>query len=83
LQRRRDKALIEILTEEQKAEFEKITEDYAGRFASLSQKRDQAFANAVEQTKRLLNDGQRKQYELILKNRLQPADASSELGLAP
>jgi len=70
LQRRRQQALVAMLDEQQKAEFERICTEYAGKYNQLSQKRDQTFQNALAQTRQLLNDSQRKRYEQILQERL-------------
>ena len=72
LQKERDDALVAMLTDEQKARFEKISKDFADRFDQLSSKRDRTFADAVEKTRRLLSDDQRKKYDEILKNRVGP-----------
>jgi Spy/CpxP family protein refolding chaperone len=72
LQKQRDDALVAILSDQQKAQFEKISKDFAGRFDRISSDRDRSFREAVEKTKKLLNDEQRKKYDEILKNRVQP-----------
>jgi hypothetical protein len=68
LQRQREDALVALLTDEQKAQFEKISKDYADQFAELTRKRDKVFQQAVERTRGLLNDEQRRRYEQILKS---------------
>jgi hypothetical protein len=77
LQKQRDDALVAILNDEQKAQFEKISHDYADRFDQLSHARDQAFADAVEQTRKLLNEEQRRKYEQILKDHVGPERAGA------
>jgi Spy/CpxP family protein refolding chaperone len=85
LQRRRDDALVALLNDEQKAEFEKIASEYANRFDALKRARDEAFADAVQRTKRLLNDAQRQKYEQILKSQVGAAGfgPGSDLGPLP
>jgi Spy/CpxP family protein refolding chaperone len=70
LQKERDEALVALLNDEQKARFEKISQDFANRFQELSKSRDRTFTDAVQKTRRLLNDIQRKKYDEILKNRV-------------
>jgi Spy/CpxP family protein refolding chaperone len=70
LQKQRDDKILEMLTPEQKAQFEKISTDYAQRFDSVTQEREHAFQTAVDRTRSLLNDTQREKYDQIIKNRL-------------
>jgi Spy/CpxP family protein refolding chaperone len=72
LQSERDDALVALLNDEQKAQFERISKDYANRYAELVRKRDQTFQDAVERTRKLLNDEQRRKYEQLLKTRVGP-----------
>jgi Spy/CpxP family protein refolding chaperone len=74
LQKDRDAALVALMTEQQKAQFEKISQEYAKKYADLEQKRQQAFEQAVQKTRNLLNGDQRKRYDEILKERV-PANA--------
>lgn len=70
LQRERDKAIISLMDERQKAEFEKLSTEYADRFTKLTEKREQTFQRAVDQTKQLLDEKQRGKYDEILKSRV-------------
>jgi len=70
LQRERDRAIVALLDDRQKAEFEKMSSEFAARFTELTEKREQTFQRAVERTKKLLDDRQRGKYEAILKSRL-------------
>jgi hypothetical protein len=72
LQQSRDRDLVALLDDEKKAEFEKISQEYARRFIELGRQRDAAFDEAVERTKKLLNAEQRKKYEQILKTHVRP-----------
>ena len=67
LNRQRDQAIQAMLTPEQKAQFEKLTRDFADRFTDLRKDRDAAFAQAVEKTRKLLSDEQRQKYDELLK----------------
>lgn len=78
LQKRRDDAMVALLNDEQKAKFERISKEYADRFAELSQQRERAFQEAVEKTKMLLDEKQRAKYEQILKT--QVSSASTTVG---
>ena len=72
LQKQRDDALVAILSDQQKAEFEKISKDFANRFDQIASGRDRSFQEAVEKTRKLLSDEQCKKYDEILKNRVGP-----------
>jgi hypothetical protein len=67
LNRQRDEAIQAMLTPDQKAQFEKLTRDFADRFTRLRKDRDAAFSQAVEQTRKLLADDQRQKYDELLK----------------
>ena len=73
LQRQRDDRIISMLSDEQKTRFEKLSQEFADRYDQLAAQRDEAFNTAVEKTKKLLNDEQRKKYEEILKTHVRPA----------
>jgi Spy/CpxP family protein refolding chaperone len=70
LQRQRDQAIGGILTDRQKAEFEKIAADFANRFTQLNQKRDQTIQSAIDRTNDLLDQQQRRRYQQIIRARL-------------
>jgi Spy/CpxP family protein refolding chaperone len=71
LQHQRDAALVSLLTDDQKARYEKITADYAKKFAELSAQRDAAFNDAVARTKKILTETQQKKYDQLLANRVE------------
>ena len=83
LQRQRDDALVAMLTDEQKAQFEKISQDYKNQFDDLGRKRDMVFRSAVERTRQLLNDDQRRRYDQILKSAVGPNGRPPEADLPP
>ena len=72
LQKQRDDALIALLPAEKKAEFEKISKDFADRYATLEQQRQKFFDDAVERTMKLLDPEQQQKYREILKKRVPP-----------
>lgn len=69
LERRREEALIGLLTDAQKEKFEQLASGFAIEFDTLREDRDRLFESAVEKTKQLLNEQQRGKYEEILKTR--------------
>jgi hypothetical protein len=68
LQQQRDDALVALLNDEQKAAFEKISKEYADRYAELMARRDEEFSLAVSQTRKLLDEQQRQTYDQILRS---------------
>jgi uncharacterized membrane protein len=81
LQQERDQAVVALLNDEQKAKFEKISNDFANRYTDLLSQRDKLFDKAVENTKKLLNDEQRKKYEEILKSHVRPGPPMAGHGM--
>jgi Spy/CpxP family protein refolding chaperone len=77
LQKDRDDALVALLTDEQKEKFEKISNEYAERFAELNRRRDAEFRSAVRQTRQVLTESQWQKYEQILRNRVGPGPLRS------
>jgi cell division protein ZapA (FtsZ GTPase activity inhibitor) len=85
LRQQRDMAMEALLTDDQKARFEKVNQDYEAQVLALNNQRDQAFHNAVKETEQMLNDRQRRLYDAILQKNtgrdphqplLEPASAS-------
>lgn len=72
LQKERDEAIAAIMTPEQKAQFEKIAKTYADRYSGLERKREETFEKAVQETRKLLTEEQRKKYDAILAKRVGP-----------
>ena len=70
VQKKRDDALLAILTDEQKLKFVKIQEDCSASLASLKTSRDGSFDEAVKQTEKILTEAQISRYREILQNRL-------------
>ena len=67
----RDAAIMEMLSPEQKTEYEQILQQYAVGLKEIDQKRDTLFHDATEQTKSILNPEQVKKYLAILAERSQ------------
>ncbi len=70
LQKGRDEAVLAILNNEQKAQFEKISQGFANRFDALTARREALFQNAVEQTRQILSPAQREKYEEVLRRKV-------------
>ena len=69
LQHKRDEAIRQLVAPEHQAELDKVFADYSQQMAELSNQRRRAFDRAVEKTKTILTDEQRKKYEQILSHR--------------
>jgi hypothetical protein len=86
LQQRRDEAFFGLLTDEQKARYARIQEQYNKDVANLWAERETAFNDAVERTKAILDDPQKKRYDEILQSRLRrggPGQGPDMLGPPP
>ncbi len=68
LRKERDEAVQALLTEEQKARYEKVMQEYSRKLAELSEERRKRFQEAGERTKEILTDQQRKKYEELLES---------------
>jgi len=77
LQKDRDDAILQILSEEQKAQFQRIAKDYADRYGQLQASRNKVFDQAVEKTLALLNDTQKAKYREILRTHVGPSAGSA------
>ena len=75
-QKRRDEALVALLTPEQKVTFAKTQQEYSDAFAVLKSERDAAFADAVKRTETILTEPQKLRYREILQKRLGHGPAS-------
>jgi hypothetical protein len=69
LQRQRDQALLALLNDEQKAKFEKISKQFAEKFAEINDAREKTFQSAVAQTMSILDENQRAKYQDIIRDR--------------
>lgn len=69
LQREHDQAVIALFTPEQKAAYDKLVEDYAQKVRAVERDRERAFQVAVEQTKAMLDETQRKKYDELMTRR--------------
>ena len=66
-EKERDQRIRAMLTAEQQAQYDELMRERAARLAALAEARKKAFEDAVEQTKAILTEPQRKKYEEILK----------------
>lgn len=69
LLRERDAQVREMLTEEQRAEFDAIVAEHTQKLKELSEERSRAIEAAEERTKRLLTPEQRVRYEELLREK--------------
>jgi Spy/CpxP family protein refolding chaperone len=65
----RDQAILDLLTDEQRARYDAILEAYARKRKEMEQQREEAFKQAVERTKQILTPEQAAKYEELLKKR--------------
>jgi hypothetical protein len=70
IERKRDQALVDMLTDEQKAKFALVDKGFADQYAALKARRDTAFADAFAKTEGILTEAQRVKYEQIVRDRL-------------
>ena len=80
LGRQRDQRLVALLNEEQKTQFERISREFAEKYDRLARERDDAFNGAVEKTKKILTEPQRKKYEEILRTHVRPGAPGGATG---
>jgi len=69
LRQQREQAIADLLTETQRAEYERILADYETSRAALDAERKQAFDQAVQRTKQILTPEQAAKYEALLQRR--------------
>ena len=68
LQKERDEAIRALLSEEQKAKYEGVLQDYSRKQAELRKERENLFQEAVKKTEKILTEDQRKKYEELRKS---------------
>ncbi|GMV97806.1 MAG: periplasmic heavy metal sensor [Phycisphaerae bacterium] len=69
LARQRDEAIAALVRPEDRPQYDEVMRHYSEQKAAIDREAHEAFENAVEQTKGILNPQQREKYETILKNR--------------
>lgn len=67
-----EERLKSLLTPDQLKEYEKIHRDYNDGVSALKSRQEKAMAQAIERTRELLNETQRRRYDVILAHRLGP-----------
>ena len=70
IQRDRDEALVQLLTDDQREKFGIMDKEFAKRFADLKVEREAVFRDALAQTEGMLNDWQRAKYEELVRGRI-------------
>jgi len=68
-QRKRESALLALLSDEQKSMFAPVQQQYVDSVDAIKGERDAVFQNAVKQTEQILSDAQKTRYRQILHNR--------------
>jgi Spy/CpxP family protein refolding chaperone len=69
LSREREKAMESLLSPDQRVEYDRIKTDYNAKIDALKVRREQTFQKAVEQTRSMLTEPQRKKYEKLVHDR--------------
>jgi Spy/CpxP family protein refolding chaperone len=69
LEKERDAAVLALFTTEQRDEHDRLMAQYDARIAELGRERDRLRQEAIEKTKQVLTEGQRKKYEELLTER--------------
>jgi len=65
-----EEAVTRLLDKDQLAKYQELTRQSKAKVKELEKKRRGAFSNAVEQTRKMLNDSQRATYEKIIHDRI-------------
>jgi len=72
LNTRWEERLKTLLTAEQQKQYEQIHRDYNDGVSALQARQQVAMRDAIERTRELLNETQRRRYDVILAHRLGP-----------
>jgi len=72
LEGEREQAIRGLLSDEQRQKYEEVIKDYEEKLAALDAERRKLFEDAVERTKQILTEPQRRKYEAILEARAGP-----------
>lgn len=67
LQQERDRAILSLIPDDQRAKYELVQQYYAFKMDSLSKERDRAYEQAVEQSKKILSPEQAQKYDVLMK----------------
>jgi hypothetical protein len=78
IQREHEQQLTEMLTEDQKARYQKLSWQNHQKIAAQDEERKVAFRQAILSTKKILRPEQWRAYERILKNQVGAAAAMTE-----
>jgi|GEM_PF-6001928 len=80
VERARDQALVDMMTDEQKARFSAKDKAFAQQYSDLVARRDQAFHDAISKTEDVLTPTQRAKYEQIVRDRIGTPAANGAAG---
>ena len=67
LQQERDKDILSLVPDEQRAKYDLVQQYYTFKMDSLSKERDRAFEQAVEQSKKIMTPDQAQKYDVLMK----------------
>jgi Spy/CpxP family protein refolding chaperone len=67
LQQERDRDILSLIPDDQRAKYDLVQQYYSFKMDSLSKERDRAFEQAVEQSKKILTPDQAQKYDVLMK----------------
>jgi Spy/CpxP family protein refolding chaperone len=67
LQQERDKDILSLIPDDQRAKYDLVQQYYSFKMDSLSKERDRAYEQAVEQSKKILTPEQAQKYDVLMK----------------
>ena len=67
LQQERDRDILSLIPDDQRAKYDLVQQYYSFKMDSLSKERDRAFEQAVEQSKKILTPEQAQKYDVLMK----------------
>lgn len=76
----RDEAIVALLTDEQRPQYEQIVQEYKRKTDELSQERQRRIQEAVERTKQILTPEQAGKYEELRKQRTERGRNRRDIG---
>jgi hypothetical protein len=89
LDRQRDQEVLKLLSDEQRAAYQKINDDYHAKRQALDKQRDALIGDANTRTRALLDDSQKKKWDILSKQmhemhgRRGPGGSSTQRSMPP
>jgi Spy/CpxP family protein refolding chaperone len=78
LEREKSEAIVALLTEEQKSQYDEINRHFAQKMQEHQQQRELAMQDAIERTKQILTPQQRERYEQIMQEKREKRERDRE-----